>query len=509
MKKILLFLSMVFISAGYSSAAQWQIMGTRPMGMGGAFVGVAEGPVAQYWNPAGLVPHDDDNYSGFQLPVGVKAEVTGELAKNASKISEMADKFKRINDLQKNGGAVDADDIAAFVKTLSLLKDIANDGDKGLVADVNAGLDFKFSKVSVSINNFTTVGFIPDIDTKNIALDNSDGLSGVTVTNEGSTPAGLGSQYDMIISAINALGFDNLKTLLGNPPGLTASGLANFLLKTARDNNLSDSQITEAANILAGYAPHVKSVVEAAAGGGDAHSYKNNESRLEAKAASMMEVAVGYAWDIEKVPGLSVGGNLKMINGYTAAYTYDFMKDGKPDDFDYDRDVKSTWQPAADIGVLWNITKYVPSLSMPVKAGIVARNINSPEFKYVTGNKYKYDRQVRAGASVTPVSWITVAADIDVTENKTLVDNFKSRQLALGAEFNLGHSLTFNFPLRAGIMKNIAESDSDMAYTAGFGLHFVHMAFDFAGMISSSTTEIDKKEYPTHGGASFTFSLLF
>ena len=30
-------------------------IGTRPMGMGGAFVAVAEGPSAFYWNPAGLV----------------------------------------------------------------------------------------------------------------------------------------------------------------------------------------------------------------------------------------------------------------------------------------------------------------------------------------------------------------------------------------------------------------------------------------------------------------------
>lgn len=508
MKKILLFLSMVFISAGYSSAAQWQIMGTRPMGMGGAFVAVAEGSIAQYWNPGGLVKHDDDNYSGFQLPIGITAEATGSIAENASKIADMSKKFERISDLQKDGGNVNADDMAAFVKTIALLKDLANDGDKGLVVDANAGLDFKFSKVAVSINNFTTAGFIPDIDTKNIALDNSDGLSGVNVDNEDVTPDGLESQKVLIINAINKLGLDNIKTLLGNHE-LTADGLANFLLKSARLNGLSDAEITEAAKTLDGYAPQAQPVVEAAAGGGDAHSYKNNESRLDAKAASMLELAVGYAWDIEKVPGLSIGGNVKLINGYTASYSYDFMKDGKPDDFDYDKDVKSTWQPAADIGVLWNITKYVPSLSMPVKAGIVARNINSPEFKYVTGNKYKYDRQVRAGASVTPVPWITVAADIDVTENKTLVDNFKSRQLALGAEFNLGHSLTFNFPLRAGIMKNIAESDSDMAYSAGFGLHFAHVCFDFAGMISSNRTEFDGKDYPTHAGASFTLSALF
>ncbi len=28
-------------------AEQWQVLGTRPMGMGGAFVGMAKGPIAQ------------------------------------------------------------------------------------------------------------------------------------------------------------------------------------------------------------------------------------------------------------------------------------------------------------------------------------------------------------------------------------------------------------------------------------------------------------------------------
>lgn len=507
-KKIILMFAAVIIFSADADSAQWQIMGTRPMGMGGAFVAVAEGPIAQYWNPGGLVKHDDDNYSGFQLPIGITAEATGSIAENASKIADMSKKFERISDLQKDGGNVNADDMAAFVKTIALLKDLANDGDKGLIVDANAGLDFKFSKVAVSINNFTTAGFIPDIDTKNIALDNSDGLSGVTVDNEAVTPYGLDSQRDLIINAINILGLDNIKTLLGNP-GLTADGLANFLLKFARSNGLSDAEITEAAKTLAGYAPQAQPVVEAAAGGGDAHSYKNNESRLDAKAASMLELAVGYAWDIEKVPGLSIGGNVKLINGYTASYSYDFMKDGKPDDFDYDKDVKSTWQPAADIGLLWNLNKFFPSLPLSSKAGIVARNINSPEFKYVSGNKYKYDSQIRGGISVTPIPWWTIAADMDITENDTMVDNYKSRQVALGMEFNLGHSLAFNFPIRAGLIKNIAESDSDMAYSAGFGLHFAHVCFDFAAILSSNRTEFDGKDYPTHAGASFTLSALF
>ena len=38
----------------FLSAETFKILGSRPMGMGGAFVAVADDALAQYWNPANL-----------------------------------------------------------------------------------------------------------------------------------------------------------------------------------------------------------------------------------------------------------------------------------------------------------------------------------------------------------------------------------------------------------------------------------------------------------------------
>ncbi|MDP2867001.1 MAG: hypothetical protein Q8O90_12225, partial [Elusimicrobiota bacterium] len=81
MKKLLILLACAAAPVSLC-AEQWQVLGTRPMGMGGAFVAVAQGPIAQYWNPAGLVK-SSANVSGVEIPVGVNAEFTGDIIKNA------------------------------------------------------------------------------------------------------------------------------------------------------------------------------------------------------------------------------------------------------------------------------------------------------------------------------------------------------------------------------------------------------------------------------------------
>lgn len=512
MKKILS-LTILFALTAQVDAAQWQILGTRPLGMGGAFVAVTEGPISQYWNPGGLVKHDADNYSGMQIPVGVNIEATGNIAKNASEIADMADQFKTLKDAQDNGTTVSAKDISYFVKTLALLDDLAKDDNKGLLVDANAGVNFKFSKVALSINNFTTVGFTPTIDTVHVGLDSSGGGTGI---NMGSAPATVngGGDYDgvrdSIKNAIDIIGFSSIEQVLCGPGGCSgydATTLANYLVNEAISNGMSVAQVQEAANMMNEYADSAKPVVDAIASG---NSYKDNTSSLTADAVSMVEIAAGYAWNIPAVPGLSVGGNLKMINGYTTVYEYKFMEDGSMSDYDWDKDVESSWAPAADIGILWKANKTFASLPFNPKAGLVVRNINSPKFKRLNGlEDYKLDRQARFGVALNPFNFWTLAADIDLTENDTNIKGFKSRQLAVGTEINLVNSLNLNIPLRVGILQNIAESSSKYAYTAGIGLHLVHLQVDLSGMISSDSTEIDKKTYPTHAGASLGLSLLF
>lgn len=511
MKKLLILI--VCAAAPVSLCAeQWQVLGTRPMGMGGAFVAVAQGPIAQYWNPAGLVK-STANVSGMDIPVGVTAEFTGDIIKNASQIGDMADSFGATQTDQRGGGAMDANQVAAFAKTVSLMSDM-NEPGKGALFQVAGGANFKFSKVALSVNNFTSVGLNPFIDTTNIGLGNVGGLSGVgfnTVTNAAPAADKIAAR-DSIQTAINTIGFANLETLICGGGGCsaleapitTSQQLANVLVNSS---GLSAAQLTEAAATLNQYAADVSPLVAAGASGG---AYTNNNSKLTVAGASFVEVAAGYAWNKDNwLSGLSLGANLKAINGRTALTSFRFMSESDTGDAFKMEDTESSWQPGVDLGFLWDVNKKYPRFPLRPKVGLVLRNINSPSFKVNDGSKYDLDRQARLGFALNPSRFWTLAMDLDLTRNKTPVRGFDSRQLALGTEINIVNRKAFNIPLRAGIMSNLAEKDSRMAYTAGTGINLLFMHFNVSAVVSSEKTQLDDEDIPTKVGVAASFGLLF
>jgi len=196
-----------------------------------------------------------------------------------------------------------------------------------------------------------------------------------------------------------------------------------------------------------------------------------------------------------------------------ATSEYEFMNNSKTGDAFKNmlNDAKSSWAPAVDMGAMWDISRKYPGVPMHPKIGIVGRNLNSPRFdKPVSeGGKYTLDRQVRAGLAFKPLNFWNIAADMDLTKNKTAVDGYDSRQLALGTEINVINRKAFNIPLRAGIMKNTAEKASKTAYTVGTGLNLLYMHFDVSAAISSDRTKLDDKNVPTHVAVGASFGLLF
>lgn len=514
MKKLLIML--LCAAPSIVAAEQWQVLGTRPMGMGGAFVAVAQGPIAQYWNPAGLVK-SSANVSGMEIPVGVTAEFTGNIVENASQIGDLAQQYSAIQTAQSNQGAMDAQEVAAFMKTLSLMNDM-NEPGKGALFDVAGGVNFKFSKVAISVNNFTSIGLNPFIDTTNVGLGTiaGDATSGVTMAGASVANPGDATQLaaaNSIEAAIGTIGYANLENLICGSGGClttqnagitNADTLANAFVNQAA---LSNDQITQVANTISQYAADVAPIITGASSGA---SYTNNTSALDVVGASFVEIAAGYAWNLDKwMHGLSLGANLKLINGRTAATTFRFLSETDTADAFTLEDTKASWQPAADLGFLWDVKQTYAGAPMSPKVGLVMRNINSPSFDTPAGGDYDLDRQVRLGVALNPAKFWTLAADMDLTKNSTPVDGFDSRQLALGTEINIFNRKAFNIPLRAGIMKNLAEKDSKLAYTLGTGINLLHMHFDVSGVVSSERTTLDDSEIPTKVGVAASFGLLF
>ncbi len=523
-KSVVIVLASVSLLSCPVGADQWKILGTRPMGMGGAFVALAQGPMAQYWNPAGLAMASVETVSGIEIPIGAGVEMTGDVMKNASAIGDMASKFKGITAAQKDGGAANTDQMAAFVKTLSLLDDM-NDPGKGAMIDAAGGVNLKFSKVAVSVNNYTTAGLNPYVDVNNIGLGASTGGErgiqfGTTATGGGVDAGTLSnSSYanarNTVEHAINTIGYDNLIALMGSLtakdiPIDTATELANALVNTAIQQGMSEPDVSAAANTLDQHAADARPIIANAAT--STNSYNNNQSNLIVDAASFIEIAFGYGRFVKFLDGLSIGGNLKMINGCIGRDKFKFMEESQTKDaFNADDITKTSWSPSIDLGFLWDMNKRYPKLKMNPKVGFVIRNINSPEFDRpgTAGGTYKLDRQARLGLALQPAEFWNLLMDIDVTKNKTVVNGFDSQQFALGTEINIINRKQFNIPLRLGICKNMAESSSKMAYTLGMGVNMCYMHIDIAGAISSDSTTLDDKNIPTKVSVSANCGILF
>ena len=70
-----------------ASAEEWNTMGPRAMGMGGAGVALSQGPLASYWNPAALGRATENSY-GLSLPVSVHGALTGDAIAGAKDLKK-------------------------------------------------------------------------------------------------------------------------------------------------------------------------------------------------------------------------------------------------------------------------------------------------------------------------------------------------------------------------------------------------------------------------------------
>ena len=141
-----------------------------------------------------------------------------------------------------------------------------------------------------------------------------------------------------------------------------------------------------------------------------------------------------------------------------------------------------------------------------VRFGIVGRNLNRPAFNQTAPGDYELDPQLRVGTAYKAWNMITFAADLDITENNTLIStNYKSQNVAGGMEIDLWKVLK----LRGGIYKNLSENDIGVVYTAGFGLNLYFLQIDLAGAMSADKAKIDGEEVPEEARVLLAISSQF
>jgi len=503
--------SLVVILVRVSMASSFKILGTRPLGMGGAFVAVSEDAIAQYWNPAGFALQKGLD---IQIPIGVSMETTEGLIKEVDDLGNMAETVQEIMETQESGGPFDPDLIEAFTSAINELDDLNKSG-LGLVLDINLGGIVRFRNLGVGVINITELGTDPYLDLVNIGL----GVSTGTVTDalnalcvdvdldltNGDGPGGLWDLTSSQQSIADSLAVSLSGVGTPNKPGWNNQAIAEELVVAGVLAGLTDAEIETVVGTIADglelWAP---------LGG---VGFSENDTNIRFNGITLFEAPVTYARELPWVKNLYVGGNVKLMYGTVAYAQFDVfsgedLTQGLYENYkDY---TKTSTTIGVDIGALYDLKE-----SLGLRFGMVIRNLNYPSFsqpqkaKEAGLDEYVIEPQVRVGAAYWPLSFITLSADLDITNNKTVLPGYQSRMFGLGAEVNILNRSWLNLALRGGFMDNLSESYGSM-FTAGLGLNLFHLNLDFAGAISTESTSIGGgNKFPTSAFGSFGLSLNF
>jgi len=216
----------------------------------------------------------------------------------------------------------------------------------------------------------------------------------------------------------------------------------------------------------------------------------NNElTYVNIDGLAYVEIPIAYGHRFTTDLGnINIGGSFKIMPGYTFESKVDIDTDADDIIDNWEDYYKEDTSFGIDLGLL-----YKPSVLNNLSIGLVAKNINTPEFETNSGRVIKADPMVRAGVAYDFLSKsITLALDADLTRNDTFIDNYYSQYFGGGVSF---HPLSW-LSLRAGVMQNIQESDEGTILTGGFGIGAKWFQFDIAGQYGTKSETVDGNDIP-------------
>jgi hypothetical protein len=244
---------------------------------------------------------------------------------------------------------------------------------------------------------------------------------------------------------------------------------------------------------VSNYANYVNSSIYYAAG--DPNN-PNKTTDLDVVGLAVVEVPLAYGRAFDTPVGsLAVGGVLKLMSGKTFYQNVNIDSDNALDDVDKNVQDSSTF--GVDLGLALK-----PSESLTL--ALVGKNLNSPAFDIAAvagGGEYELEPMIRAGAAYKPNSWIELAVDADLTENKS-VASYNTQYV--GGGLNLDLSV---LELNVGLMRNLSANDvAGTIYTAGIATGPDWFHFELSAQMASKTGEIDGTEYPRQASVNFAIS---
>jgi hypothetical protein len=458
-------------------------VGPRALGMGGTGVAAVDDVPAQYYNPAayGFFAHQPpaeeqsdkgpfsaDNNAlwrkdwGAAVDFTLGARIHKDFAEHVDTLRGYNDDgtFDRLGAAGAGGGLNNEADALALVEIANALGNLG-DPDNAMTMDNTGGLSVRVKHFGIGVRSYSQVfGRLQNLDLANLGVGDSGDLN--TELN-GITPSGSGS----VLTAAQ-------QTQLSNA-GITGANITK-LDQLAASSGIPADQLQLMVDALV--------EVSGAAGG----SIDDNTTSLRLYGVNIIEVPLSFGWAFNE--NISVGGNLKAMVG--RVYGTDVLV--------FDDDIDDALTSADDNyeqSVTWGIDLGVMVRLRMLNLGLTLRNLNAPTFDgptvgAITYPDYEIDPSATLGAAFIPYEWLTLAADVDLTSNETVLSNYDSQMFRLGAEFDLFRILA----LRGGYSQNLAESDIGPLVHAGLGVNLWAVRIDLAGAMALETTTYDGDEVP-------------
>lgn len=515
--------------AGTAFGAEFQPFGA--VGIGGAGVARTTNAYAGYWNPAGLA----FNEMTFSTKIGASAglRVSKGLADNVDRLSEFteegADGLSTIDRLEtldgSNPGAV-----ADMVSLLNVIGDIEEEkGTLSLSANAAVALQYKH----LAFGAFGTMeGFAQPLpDLVNILPTTTGGTSIATPADFFTTLGAPAGDPAYVPLFFNAQQLQDIASVFTDPAltnGTVTAAQATAMAQVL-DQQFATAPPGASADALAGTITSTLSTqLRASNTPGSTNTIDNNRTAVMVKSLAYVEfpLSYGHPIDLGAFGKLGIGGSLKAIRGRVYQSRVELIEGDENVESDdildnFTKNFAETNAITVDLGALWKYNNWV-------SVGVVAKNLTSPSFDSpqlknqngefvdeggnivaipIQDNKVKLKPQVRLGVAFDPLSWLTIAADLDLTENETVLSGlgYKSRHFGGGIEV---HPFTW-LKVRGGAYTNLANSEIGPVATAGltFGTRWVNLELD--GAYGLESARFEGKKYPKEARADLSLNMQF